>query len=308
MNATILEFIDSTDAIPSMPQIVTRLLEITRDTDYKIADVINLLSTDVGVAGDILKLANSPLFGVSGKVSSLTHATNLLGIKRIRTLVMGRCMVDKVNQAPAPSLDLSYYWRRSLTCGVLAARFAEHALPNFRDEAFMSGLLGDVGIVVLARALPEKYAEIAKTYAPHGTDDFVALEEKGVGTTHPYVSALALERWGLPETMIEGVRHHHDAAFTGDLDKNIEELARVVHGASSISKLLCEAPEEEVIASTCAEAMAMVRLNVGVLENVLGNIEGDIAEFADLLRIDVIPSSVYRIIAKTVSEHLGSIA
>lgn len=305
MNDNVMALIESGGSIPSMPQIVTRLLEITRDQEYKIEDVINLLSTDAGIAGDVLRLANSPLFGVTRKVSSLTHATNLLGVKRIRTLVMGRCMVDKVNEGGAGPIDVSYYWRRSLATAVLATRFAEHVVPKHREEAFMSGLLSDVGVVVLARALPQQYAPIAKAYAPKKNADLVALERKGIGIAHPEVSALVLERWALPDTMVQAVRHHHDHPVPEHLPAGVAELTRVVDGASDISALLCEVPEQNVIATTCAEAMEIVGLNLSVLERVLADIETDISELASVLRIDVIPSRVYELIAKTVAEHLA---
>lgn len=305
MNENVMALIESGGAIPSMPQIVTRLLEITRDQEYKIEDVINLLSTDAGIAGDVLRLANSPLFGVTRKVSSLTHATNLLGVKRIRTLVMGRCMVDRINKGGAGPIDVSYYWRRSLATAVLATRFAEHVVQKHRDEAFMSGLLSDVGIVVLARAMPQRYAPVAEAYAPNKNADLIARERSTIGVTHPEVSALVLERWALPDSMVEAIRHHHDRPVPNDLPEDIAALTRVVDGASDISALLCEAPDENIIATTCAEAMAVVGLSLTVLERVLGDIESDIDDLASVLKIDVIPSRIYELIAKSVAQHLA---
>lgn len=304
MDENILALIESGGAIPSMPQIVTRLMEITHEEDYKIEDVINLLSTDAGVASDVLRLANSPLFGLTRKVSSLTHATALLGIKRIRTLVMGRCMVEKVNAGDEGIIDGSYYWRRSLATAVLAARFAEYAAPRQREEAFMSGLLSDVGVVVLARALPDKYAPAARAYAPKRDTDLIAVERDTVGVTHPDVSALVLERWALPLAMSQAVRHHHDRPIPADLPETVGELARVVSGAADISSLLCEVPDQSVIADTCTQAMEIVGLGVGVLGRILTDIETDVSELASVLNIDVIPSRVYELIAKTVADEL----
>lgn len=306
VNAEIRSVIEHGDAIPSMPQIVTRLLEITGDKDYKVDDVISLLSTDAGIAADVLRLANSPLFGVTRKVASLTHATNLLGIKRIRTLVMGRCMVDSVNQRGTGLIDISYYWRRSLATGVLSARFAEHVVPKLREEAFMSGLLCDVGVAVLAKALPSQYGPIAKNYAPQKGADLIALERQTLGTTHPEVSAMVLERWSLPDCMIGAVRHHHDHEKTVESADGVVQLARIVDGSSDIARLLCEAPDQSIIAKTCVDAMAVVGLNINVLEHVLAAIEADVSELAAVLKIDVIPSRIYGLIAKTVADHLAS--
>jgi HD-like signal output (HDOD) protein len=283
---------------------VTRLLELTRDENYKQDDIVNLLSTDPGVASDVLRLANSPLFGVTRQVSSLMQASNLLGIKRIRTLVMGRCMVDKVNSSASGDVDITYYWRRSLSTGVLCARFADKVIPRLREDAFMGGLLSDVGIIVLSRAVPEKYAAAAKQFAPHQTGDFVELENKAVGVGHPTVSAMVLERWQLPEAMMLAVKHHHDTDLPDGLPEGVSELARVISGASAVARLLCESPEEDEIADACERAMNTVGLDLSVLQRVLGEIESDVAEFASILRIDVIPSRVYELIAQKVADRL----
>lgn len=308
MQTEILDFIQRSDAIPSMPQIVTRLLEITRDEDYKLDDIVQLLSTDPGIAGDVLRLANSPLFGVTRKVGSLSQATSLLGVKRIRTLVMGRCLVDKVKHTGTKIIDTSYYWRRSLATGVLAARFADHVVAHFREEAFLSGLLSKVGVIVLAGAYPESYAETAKAFAPLHGSAFADRERQSVGVTHPVVSALVLERWTLPEAMVLAVRHHHSADVPEDLPESVKHLTRVVSGAADIARLLCEVPDRSIIARTCQDAMDTVGLNIEVLAHLLGDIETDISELASILRIDVIPSRVYSVIAKTIAEHLATTA
>ncbi len=304
MNKKLIQFIDRSDAIPSMPQIVTRLLEITKDENYAQSDVVNLLSTDPGVAGDILKLANSPLFGVTRQISSLMHACNLLGIKRIRTLVMGRCMVDKVNSKANTSIDISYYWRRSLATGVLAARFADKVAPKLREEAFIGGLLSDVGVVVLAQAIPDLYDKIAKAYQPHAPNDWMEQEKNTIGTSHAEVSALVLEKWALPEIMVQAVRYHHDQEPPHEIPEDTDLLARIIFGASELAKLICEAPEADDIRKSCKQAMDVVRLDISVFKHVLEEIETDIAELAQVLKIDVIPSRIYALIAEAINEQL----
>ncbi len=305
MNAEVLATINRGDAVPSMPNIVTRFLDVTRNPNYNIADAVNLLSTDAGIAGGVLRLANSPLFGVTRKISSLIHAANLLGMKRVRTLVMGRCMVDRVNENTCVLIDRSYFWRRSLATGVLAARLAEQVAPQQREEAFMCGLLSDVGVTVLAQAMPDRYAAIAEHYAPRSTTDLLEMERRTLGTAHPEVSALVLERWSLPETMVGAVRYHHDTEPPDDLPQTARTLALVVGRAAAIARLLCEAPDEFDTLPTCEQAMATLGLDLATLTAILRSIETDINEFATLLRIDVIPSQVYKIIADSIAERLA---
>ena len=299
LNAKILETIQHGDAIPAMPQIVTRLLEITSDENYKQADVIDLLATDPSIAGCILKLANSALFGVTRQISSLNQAVTLLGVKRIRTLVLGRSMIDRFDTNGDQVIDPSYFWRRSLATGVLAARFADQAAPQRREESFIGGLLSDIGVIVLARALPNQYKPVAKGYAPCHSDHLVAQEIETVGVSHAAVSALILERWMLPEEMVTAVRLHHDRPG------GAEVLFQLDHGgAAEVARLLCEMPDKNTIGSTCEAAMKVVGLNLDVLQHILKDIESDISGLAEVLRIDIIPSRVYSIIAGSIAEQL----
>ena len=306
MDERIQTLIQRSDAIPSMPTIVTRFLEITNQSDYNVQDVVNLLSTDPGIAGDVLRLANSPLFGVARKVASLLQASNLLGIKRIRTLVMGRCMVEQISKGQSPLIDGSYYWRRSLVTGVLAARFADQIAPGNREDAFMGGLLSDIGVTVMARAFPDTYGPAASAYAPLCGSSLIEREITAVGVAHPEVGALVLDRWSLPETMVLVVKHHHDHPSPEGLPEEVAKLTRVVAGAADIAPLLCETPNAERIAPTCCEAMDVVGLNLAALQHVLKEIESDVTELAAVLHIDVISSKVYKLIADAVAEQLNA--
>jgi HD-like signal output (HDOD) protein len=307
MNQRLLKLIERSDAIPSMPQIVTRLLEITKDENFAQSEVVGLLSTDPGVTGDILKLANSPLFGVTRQISSLMHACNLLGIKRIRTLVLGRCMVDKINKNAGSAIDISYYWRRSLATGVLAARFADKRAPKLREEAFIGGLLSDVGVIVMAQAAPAQYKAIASDYRPHGPSDWVQREREAMGVSHADVSAMILEKWAVPEVMVDAVRCHHDPKAVAEQGADASALARVICGASELAKIICESPESADIKNACEHALNVVDLDVSVFKHVLKEIESDISELAKVLKIDVIPSKVYALIADAINEKLEAV-
>src|SRR2546423_22112 len=99
MHTQTLEAIKRSSTIPSMPLVATRCMEITQDPNCSYNDLVELLNTDPGIASDILRLANSPLFGVSRKVSVLKQAVTLLGVKRIRNLVLARYLVQSLEHA-----------------------------------------------------------------------------------------------------------------------------------------------------------------------------------------------------------------
>lgn len=285
MPVDILDAIDETGSIPAAPAVVTRLLELTRSPDYDQNAVIKLIASDPGVTADVLKLANSALFGLSRRVDSLPMAVSLLGLRRIRTLVVGRCLVQAVSGSAMPHVDAGYFWRRSVTTGGLAARFADQLASPLREQALLGGLLSEVGIPVLANCAPERYQPAAVAYGKVTDEEFVDREIDTVGTSHAVVGQRVFDRWGLPESTSLAVRDHHVADSGASTGATVTELAQIVHGASVIAGALCETPISRDVTETCEDVLFLLELNNGVLHRILRELEADLAELASNLNI-----------------------
>ncbi|UCE59101.1 MAG: HDOD domain-containing protein [Phycisphaerales bacterium] len=301
MNAKVLEAIKKSACVPSVPQVVTRFLEIMQDPHFAYDDLVKVLSADAGTVSEILRLVNSALFGVRQKIVSLRQALTLLGPKRTRSMLLGRYLVDSMSQMDIGGLDMSYFWRRSLASSVVASRFAGEILPRHRDEVFIGALLADIGIPILAEALPERYAPIAANYAPRGIPFTPDDEIEAVEATHAEVSAMVLAHWTLPDD-VTGAVNLHQSQSPGE--GSTASIARLLHASDSIAKLLCEIPEQDELTSTCTQATQFVGVGTDTLIALLPSIENDIEELAEVLRIDVIPSNVYALIAKTMQDKL----
>lgn len=303
MKAEVLETIKKSAAVPSMPQVVLRFLEIMQDSNFEYRDLVKVLSADAGTVSEVLRLANSALFGVRNKIASLQHALTLLGPKRVRSLLLGRYLVDSISKKSVGDLDMSYFWRRSLASSVVASQFAKALVPRHQDEASIGALLADIGIPILAEAFPDAYREILSQFAPHGR--YVAMDEEleAVEVSHGQVSAMVLAHWKLPEDIANAVNLHQSGSAG---EGNVAAIARILNSADRIGKLLCEIPKAEDIPAICAEATAIAGTDISLLIDVLPTVENDIEELADALRIDVIPSNVYSLVAKSIQESLGA--
>jgi HD-like signal output (HDOD) protein len=305
MDRVVLDLLKRSAAVPSMPQVATRFLQIIQDPDFDYREVVAVLSSDPGTVSEILRLANSSLFGVTRKVTALPHAVSLLGIKRVRSLVLGRYIVDSLNRRGCGRIKPSYYWRRSLTTAVLSARLIDALAPELREEAFVAGLLADIGVVILGDAMPEQYGPIAEQYRPGGQMDLAAAEQATISATHAEVSGLVLEHWRLPENICEAVQWHSWALVrdSGSV------LALVIGAADRISKYLCEAPEDiNKVVEDCQAIITRLNLDPATLSRSLEEIEHQIEDLSDMLRIEVIPSQVYEVIATQVRKRFAETA
>ncbi len=285
-----------------MPQVVTRFLEVIQDPNFDYEKVVKVLSADAGTVSEILRLANSALFGVSRKVTSLRQALTLLGPRRTRSLVLGRYLVEAMSGSGHGTLDMTYFWRRSLASAVIGARLADSLCPKLRDEVFLSGLLADIGIGILAQALPEKYGPFIDRYAPGGVMFTPEEEIASVETTHTEVASVVLGDWALPADMCDAVRFSHDNSVSAD--SNALRIAMIINASDRVAKLISEIPDADTCVEPCTEAMAFVGVESGLLVDILKDVEADVEELALILKIDVIPSSVYSKIAEAIKERL----
>ncbi len=301
MNPQVMEVIKNSAAVPTVPQVITRVLQVMQDPNFDYADVVKAISSDAGAVSEILRLANSAFFGVRKKVVALRQALTLLGPRRTRSLLLGRYLVDSLNSRHVDGVDMGYFWRRSLTSGVLASNIAGKVAPKVREECFIAALLADIGMIVLTQALPARYAPIMAQYTPNGR--FVPREKEleAVSATHPEVSAMILGHWSLPDQITTGVNLHHSAK-PGDTEAG--QIARIITASDMIAKLLCEVPDTTEIPQICAEASSVSRIDPGSLASLLTTVEAEIEELAEILRIDVIKSDAYAMIARTIQDQL----
>lgn len=300
-----LDAVRRSAAIPSMPLVATRCFEITQNPECSYDQLVELLGTDPGIAAEILRLSNSALFGVARQVTSLKQAIALLGLKRLRDLVLMRYLVQRVDEARSELLDLAYFWRRSLTTAVVAARLADTLLPRRRDEAFVSGLLADIGVVVLARALPLKYGPIAKRYRPNGGDSWMTDERMALGVTHGEVSAVVLEEWSLPSAMVDAVRYSDRPALAIPADAPGRALAPIITCAAALARSLCDAREAPQAAHECLAALEPVALGPRVLAEMLPKVGHDVENLASMLRINVIAGETLAQVAEQLAAQLA---
>lgn len=294
METAVIEMLKRSAAIPSVPQAAARFLEMIQDPDFDYREVVEVLSSDPGTAGEILRLANSSLFGVTRHVSSLSHALTLLGLRRVRSLVLGRYIVESLDRHAPTHIDIAYFWRRSLTCAILSAQFAAKLEPQLREEAFISGLLADLGVIVLDEAMPTDYAVLAAQYCPEGEAELARREMSLLGISHARASALVLEHWQLPHVVCEAVRGH-----PWELEQmEASPLARLVGAADLLSKHLCDTrPEPDGIVELCARIDARLQFTPEQLVTIVVQIEPQMIEFAELLRIKLTNLDAYRSVA-----------
>lgn len=219
--------------LPALPSLYKQLVECLGSGDASPAKVAQIISRDVGMTARVLQLVNSAFFGLPKTVASVDRAVSLLGLDTITHLVLAYGAFSSYEDA-ATGFDVDALTRDSLRCAALAKTIAqcEKRPKEIADQAFLAGMLHDVGKLVLAVELPGRYADyLALTSG--ATIDVPEIELEVFGATHAHVGAYLVGLWGLPNPIVEGIAYHESPSACIDPELGV---FGIVHVASRLAR------------------------------------------------------------------------
>lgn len=209
-NKSLQNMITQLKTLPSLPSLYTEITEALRSEKGTLATVGEIIAKDVGMTAKILQLINSAYFGLINRVSNPVQAVNLLGLDTIKSLVLYVNIFSQIDQSKLMGIPITQLWKHSMLTGSCSRELAklEHLAQNERDDAFMAGVLHDIGIIVLAINLPAKYNDVLGL-AQKECLDLTDAEQKIFGASHSEVGGYLLGLWGFPDHIVETVFFHH---------------------------------------------------------------------------------------------------
>ncbi|MBD3236544.1 MAG: HDOD domain-containing protein [Candidatus Eisenbacteria bacterium] len=226
--------IQASQSLPSLPAVALQILEQCRKPDASVAEIARLIGRDPALTVKVLKVVNSPLYGLRSRVTTLSHSVTLLGLNAVRSIALSFSLIRGLRRTDGSSFDHLCYWRRSIDAAVAAQTLADHLrLPN-REEVFLAALLQDVGMLVLSEALPEYGEIVARADGDHA--ELASLEQSSFGVDHAGVSAWLLGSWKLPDLHQQAADRSHDPQSAEVTDPVQRKIISVV----ALSALLAD--------------------------------------------------------------------
>lgn len=239
MNATILEDILSCPTIPSLPAVALRVIELTSDRNVSMDELAAVITNDQALAAKVLRTVNSSFYGLRQPCTTIKRAIVMLGLSPVKSLALGFSLVSAIDTNDDDGFPYQAYWRRSLFAAVGAKAVAEAARLDTADEAFLAGLLHDIGMIAMNEALGEHYlATIAK--ARDGHNGLVRCEIEDFELQHPEIGAMLAERWRLPPPFVLAIRYHERP--TASPNEHAEIVRAVSMGMLAHDALTLEDP------------------------------------------------------------------
>jgi HD-like signal output (HDOD) protein len=196
-----------------------------------------VISTDPALAGRLLALANSAESGAAEPITSINEAMMRLGIRAVRNVALGLSLVSGYRQGTCTAFDYDGYWARSLARAVAAQRLAHALRVGGPAEAYILGLLADIGSLALASVYPIAYGELLVSQEVSSREDFARAEEHRFAITHRKISGEMLLEWGLPEGFSRAVRDYEEYDMSA-APPGLSETTALLRAADAVAGLM----------------------------------------------------------------------
>lgn len=207
----------TTRDLPAMPQVAAKVIELASDPDTSSNQLQQVISDDQAMTGRILKIANSAMYSCSRRIKTLNEAIVMLGFNSIRSLVVTSAARNLYNTRKSRTgLKERLLWEHSIGGAIACRLLAAERAPQLAEEAFLAGLMHDIGKLVLNLRVPEKFDQIVQVVY-NENQPFHTTEAELLGFDHAQVGALLVNKWKLSPALEEAILNHHNPeALTAD--------------------------------------------------------------------------------------------
>jgi len=223
--------VDKVDELPSLPQVVIRVMELTEDPDSTAFDINEVLSQDQNMTAQVLRMANSIYYGYSRRIATVTDAIIHIGFNAVRSIVLA-ASVSKIlkKELEGYAMEQGQLWIHSQSAAIFARILAKRVKFRSVELAYTATLLHDIGKLILNSYMNEAYREVIDTV----NRDRIAFDQSEaaiLGFNHAEVGGKVAAKWNLPEDLVEAIALHHNPTAA----KKNPALTSLVHISDAVT-------------------------------------------------------------------------
>lgn len=208
LNPRILRKLESIRDLPTVPIIISQILNAIDNPNSTAGQIANLIEKDQSITARVLRIANSPFYGFARKISTVDLAVVVMGLNGIKEIVMSVFLKKLFKRIKNNIFDIQAFWHYSVYCGAGSRLLARKLGYKLAGEAFVAGLMHDIGILIIAEYFKEQYRDIMLLQIQKGYS-ITEAEQLILGNTHCEIGAWIAERWNIPDKLVSTIRNHH---------------------------------------------------------------------------------------------------
>lgn len=264
-----VDLIKGSVKLATLPEVFIKVNEMVDDPTSSASDIGKFIANDPGLTARLLKIANSPLYGFPSRIDTVSRAITIIGTRGLRDLILATSVINNFTRMPSDHIEIEAFWHHSLYSGVLARLIAVKCNALHTEPFFVSGLLHDIGQLIILNKLPEMSRE-TQMRANDGKVPLHEVEQEVIGFDHAQVGCELLRSWGLPETIIDATAYHHrpGSAELSPLGASIVHIADALAIAAR-DELLSEGESADMLESVDSAAMAITGLEDDAVTHIM---------------------------------------
>jgi diguanylate cyclase (GGDEF)-like protein len=270
---------------PSPPGVAAHIIELAQDPDIEMSRVAKAIGMDPALAAKILRIANSPLYAQRRKSENLHQALIVLGLNATLTLALSFTLVKSLRGGKPNGVNYPVYWRRALLAGTAARALGDVLGYPSAEELFLAGLLQDVGIIALDKAVPDLYSNTTELQRDHRA--LIEHERKRLQLDHADAGSWLMRNWRLPERLYTAIAHSHRVDH-GPTDPGADAFDRCIALSGTIADLFLAEPAKRPIADVAQAAERALGMDNTRFSEICATIGSLIPETETLFDMDIL--------------------
>ena len=195
--------------LPALPDVALRAMRLAENPEWSLHELDATIRRDQALAARFLRLANSAFFGARAKIGTLDRAINMVGITRVRSVLLAAAL-EGLHEGKRSNFKGKILWEHALAVGCISQHIAQAHRRSDSEEAFMAGLLHDIGRPILDQMLGDQYAEVIALVKDGVAASLLSAEQRVFRFDHTDIGFVAVSGWGFPPAIAEAIRFHHD--------------------------------------------------------------------------------------------------
>ncbi len=288
--------------LPSPPAIALRILEAVKKNDASFLDLARIIEVDPALTAKILMVANSSFYSMASQINTIEKALSVLGLNVTKNIALSFVIAKEMAFPVDGGFDFNYFWKHAVT-GAVSAELLAAKLSYRNEDLFVSALLQDIGVLILYLCRPDEYQQVLDEKRVSGRS-ILAIEQRVFGFNHQEVGAELLLEWGLPESFIETVRHHHGS---GACPEKLRMQIDLLRWSSMLTSIYFGLRSVEKVQQLKAEICPRYKIKEEDIDLLIDEVAEKSVEILSFFEIDPGDMKPFSIFLQDVNEELRRI-
>lgn len=277
----VLKTVLESPSLPTLPTVAYKLISISTNEEIGMKDISYLISKDASLSAKVLKIANSALYNLPCKISTIHQAASRLGMNAIRNLTLSFSFLSVKAKNKKDVFNYEKFWEQSLSNAVAAKLIMAEIGKSDWEEVFVAGLLQNIGELIIATSLPQQYEQVLLE-SSHSGKDIVEIEQQIIGADHAFIGYEVTKNWGFPDLLLTPIQYHHCPEGYKGNDKKLRLAVDVVYLSGIITSMLYSNNPQKYHQEFLSASKTMLNFDDEIVDKILKLVVSETTQTASL--------------------------